>query len=155
MMLFVAPPSALWDVLGRIGVPATLLLTLGLGIVIPVLDNASHIGGFLAGLGLIICGVGGASVRPASILRDTSYILDRVVIASAAVWIVLLASRIGDQFDAICTGAADKGTWVRIKNPPVEGKLLRGGPQLKVGDRLRVRLVATNVEKGFIDFAKA
>ena len=67
----------------------------------------------------------------------------------------LLEDRRGSLFLALVTGSSDKGTWVRIKNPPVEGKLLRGGPQLKVGDRLRVRLVATNVEKGFIDFAKA
>ena len=53
------------------------------------------------------------------------------------------------------TGSSEKGTWVRIKNPPVEGKLLRGDERLKVGDHLRVRLVATNVEKGFIDFDRA
>ncbi len=66
----------------------------------------------------------------------------------------LLEDKRGSLFSALVTGSSDKGTWVRIKNPPVEGKLLRGGQQLKVGDRLRVRLVSTNVEKGFIDFAK-
>jgi exoribonuclease-2 len=67
----------------------------------------------------------------------------------------LLQDRRGSVFSALVTGSSEKGTWVRIKNPPVEGKLLRGDPHLKVGDGLRVRLVATNVEKGFIDFARA
>ena len=67
----------------------------------------------------------------------------------------LLEDKRGSLFPALVTGSSEKGTWVRIKNPPVEGKLLRGGERLKVGDHLRVRLVATNVEKGFIDFARA
>jgi len=67
----------------------------------------------------------------------------------------LLEDKRGSLFPALVTGSSDKGTWVRIKNPPVEGKLLRGDERLKVGDHLRVRLVATNVERGFIDFAQA
>lgn len=67
----------------------------------------------------------------------------------------LLEDKRGCLFSALVTGSSDKGTWVRIKNPPVEGKLVRGGQRLNVGDRLRVRLLSTNVEKGFIDFAKA
>ena len=61
----------------------------------------------------------------------------------------------GDRFDAICTGAADKGTWVRIFNPPVEGRLVSGFQGIDVGARLKVQLVRTDVEKGFIDFKKA
>ena len=67
----------------------------------------------------------------------------------------LLSGQRGTVFQALVTGSSEKGTWVRIKNPPVEGKLLRGAQALKVGDHLRVRLVAANVEKGFIDFARA
>jgi exoribonuclease-2 len=67
----------------------------------------------------------------------------------------LLEDKRGHLFAALVTGSSEKGTWVRIKNPPVEGKLQGGGPPLKVGDSLRVRLVATNVERGFIDFAPA
>ena len=52
------------------------------------------------------------------------------------------------------TGAADKGTWVRLLTVPVEGKLVRGFEGADVGDRLRVQLIETNVDKGFIDFAK-
>jgi exoribonuclease R len=67
----------------------------------------------------------------------------------------LLESRIGAQFDAIITGASGKGTWVRITNPPVEGRLIAGEKDLDVGQKLRVKLVSTDVERGFIDFEKA
>ena len=76
--------------------------------------------------------------------------VERLVAKSAAA--MLLSSRIGDQFDAMCTGAADKGTWVRIFQPPVEGRLLYGHEGVDVGNRLRVQLIHTDVEKGFIDF---
>jgi len=77
---------------------------------------------------------------------------ERIVTKSAAA--LLLSSRIGDRFDAICTGAADKGTWVRIFNPPIEGRLLYGVEGVDVGHRLRVQLIRTDVEKGYIDFKK-
>ena len=67
---------------------------------------------------------------------------------------MLLSSRIGDQFDAICTGAADKRTWVRIFHPPVEGRLLHGYEGVDVGNRLKVRLIHTDVDRGYIDFEK-
>jgi VacB/RNase II family 3'-5' exoribonuclease len=78
--------------------------------------------------------------------------VERLVTKSAAA--MLLSSRIGDQFDAICTGAADKGTWVRIFKPPIEGRLLYGAEGVDVGHRLKVQLVRTDVEKGYIDFKK-
>ena len=62
---------------------------------------------------------------------------------------------IGERFDAIVTGASDKGTWVRIFQPAVEGKLRRGFEGLDVGDQVRVELVHTDVERGFIDFVTA
>jgi hypothetical protein len=64
-----------------------------------------------------------------------------------------LEPRIGQRFDAIVTGASHKGTWVRLLHPPVEGKLVHGFEGLDVGDRVRVVLISTNVERGFIDFA--
>jgi VacB/RNase II family 3'-5' exoribonuclease len=67
----------------------------------------------------------------------------------------LLEDKAGCLFSALVTGSSDKGTWVRIKNPPVEGKLVRGNQQVNIGDRLRVKLLSTNVEKGFIDFARS
>ncbi len=78
--------------------------------------------------------------------------VQRLVTKSAAA--MLLSSRIGDRFDAICTGAADKGTWVRIFQPPIEGRLLYGAEGVDVGQRLKVQLVCTDVQKGYIDFKK-
>lgn len=68
---------------------------------------------------------------------------------------LLLHDRIGQRFDGVVTGAGDKGTWVRIFQPPTEGRLTGDLPDLKVGQLLRVRLVSTSVERGFIDFALA
>jgi VacB/RNase II family 3'-5' exoribonuclease len=79
--------------------------------------------------------------------------VERQVRKSAAA--LLLAPRIGESFDAIVTGASEKGTWVRVARPPVEGKVLRGFDGLDVGDRVRVRLVRTDVEHGFIDFERS
>ena len=67
---------------------------------------------------------------------------------------MLLEHQIGKQFEAIVTGASAKGTWVRLLNPPVEGKLMEGFGGLKVGQRLRVQLTGTEVKRGFIDFKK-
>lgn len=68
--------------------------------------------------------------------------------------VALMAGRIGEIFDAIVTGAADKGTFVRLLAPPVEGRVVRGEQSLDVGDQTRVRLVATDAAKGFIDFER-
>jgi VacB/RNase II family 3'-5' exoribonuclease len=65
-----------------------------------------------------------------------------------------LSSRVGETFDAIVTGASKKGTYVRVKNPPVEGRVVQGAAGLDVGEKVRVRLVATDPERGFIDFAR-
>ena len=62
-------------------------------------------------------------------------------------------ARIGARFNAIVTGASAKGTWVRISGPTTEGRLVDGFEGLDVGDRLGVRLVRTDMERGFIDFA--
>ena len=84
--------------------------------------------------------------------EDDANKVERLVAKSAAA--MLLSSRIGDQFDAICTGAADKGTWVRIFHPPIEGRLLHGYEGVDVGNRLKVRLIYADVDKGYIDFEK-
>jgi exoribonuclease-2 len=65
----------------------------------------------------------------------------------------LLSDRIGQTFDAIVTGASDKGTWVRLFRPAVEGKVVRGEKGLDVGDRCQVKLVEVSVANGWIDFA--
>lgn len=66
-----------------------------------------------------------------------------------------LSRRIGDTFDAVVTGAASKGTFVRLVSPPAEGRLVSGEEGLDVGDTLRVKLVATEPTRGFIDFVRA
>ena len=83
--------------------------------------------------------------------EDDAERVERQLRKSAAA--LLLESRIGEPFDAIVTGASDKRTWVRLLDPPVEGKLV-SGHGLDVGDMVRVELVSTNVERGFIDFEK-
>lgn len=67
---------------------------------------------------------------------------------------LMLESRIGQRFDAIVTGASDKGTWVRVLAPPVEGKLAGITRGLDVGDMVKVELMSTNVERGYIDFSR-
>ena len=85
--------------------------------------------------------------------EDEAKKVERQVEKSAAA--LLLESRIGEHFDAIVTGAAPKGTWVRILYPPIEGRLVHGFEGLDVGHRIRVQLINTDVERGFIDFKRA
>jgi exoribonuclease-2 len=84
--------------------------------------------------------------------EDAAKKVERQVTKSAAA--IILESRIGEQFDAIVTGASIKGTWVRLLHPPIEGRLASGFEGLDVGHRLRVQLVRTDVERGFIDFRR-
>lgn len=67
----------------------------------------------------------------------------------------LLGNRIGEEFDGLVTGASAKGTWVRIFDPPVEGRLEQGFEGLDVGDQVRVKLLRTIPEQGFIDFVRS
>jgi exoribonuclease-2 len=83
--------------------------------------------------------------------EDAAKKVERQVLKSAAA--CLLGNSIGESFDAMVTGASDKGTWVRIAHPAVEGKLASGFAGRRIGDRLRVKLVHTDVERGYIDFA--
>lgn len=85
--------------------------------------------------------------------EDAAKKVERQLAKSAAA--MLLAPRIGEKFDATVTGASEKGTWVRIFHPPVEGKLEKGFEGRKVGDRLRVQLAYTDVERGYVDFVLA
>jgi ribonuclease R len=65
---------------------------------------------------------------------------------------ILLGERIGDSFRAIVTGASSKGTYVRLLAPPAEGRVVRGFDGMNVGEKVRVRLIGTDPERGFIDF---
>lgn len=87
-----------------------------------------------------------------TIQEDNAKKVERQVSKSAAA--LLLSARIGQLFDGIVTGASDKGTWARISGPAAEGKVVSGFEGLDVGDLVRVKLLHTNVAKGFIDFAR-
>jgi exoribonuclease-2 len=84
--------------------------------------------------------------------EDAAKKVERQVGKSAAA--MLLESRIGERFDTIVTGAAAKGRWVRLLDPPVEGRLVQGFEGIVVGHRVRVQLTHTDVEQGFIDFKR-
>jgi exoribonuclease-2 len=84
--------------------------------------------------------------------EDAANKVERQVGKSAAA--MLLESRIGDQFVALVTGASDKGTWARLLTIPVEGRVVRGFEGVDVGDQIRVQLMSTNVERGFIDLRR-
>jgi exoribonuclease-2 len=85
--------------------------------------------------------------------EDAANHVERQVRKSAAA--LLLERRVGERFNGIVSGASPKGTWVRVFDPPVEGKVVSGEEGMDVGDHVRVRLLGTDVEKGFIDFARA
>lgn len=84
--------------------------------------------------------------------EDAANKVERQVNKAAAA--LLIQSKVGEEFDAIVTGASPKGTWVRLLQIPVEGKVVSGSEGMDVGERVRVELVDTNIEMGFIDFKK-
>jgi exoribonuclease R len=65
----------------------------------------------------------------------------------------MLAERVGESFAAIVTAASPKGIYARVLNPPVEGRIVRGGKGLDIGDTVRLTLVVADPVRGFIDFA--
>ena len=67
---------------------------------------------------------------------------------------VAMSSRIGEVFDAIVTGVNQHGTFVRVLKPAIEGLLAQGQQGADVGDKLRVKLIRTDVQRGYIDFAR-
>ncbi len=85
--------------------------------------------------------------------EDNATKTERRVRKSAAA--LLLSPRVGQHFDAFVTGASPKGTYVRIAHPAAEGRIVSGEHGLGVGDRVRVTLVHTDFERGFVDFARA
>ncbi len=85
-------------------------------------------------------------------MEDAANKVERQVGKSAAA--MLLEARVGERFDALVTGASEKGTWARLMALPVEGRVVRGFEGADVGERIRVQLLSVNVERGFIDFAR-
>lgn len=66
----------------------------------------------------------------------------------------LLVKRVGEVFDSVVAGASSKGTYVRLLGFPAEGRVIRGAQGIEVGDKVRVRLVSVDIDKGFIDFER-
>ena len=91
--------------------------------------------------------------RHCTLQEDNASKVERQVLKAAGAY--LLEGRIGDVFDAIVTGAAAKGTFVRISSPLLEGRIVKGFEGLDVGDTVRVKLVAVNAQRSFIDFERA
>jgi exoribonuclease-2 len=90
--------------------------------------------------------------RNCTLKEDAARRVERAMIKRIAA--VALSSRVGEEFMAVVTGVASKGVFVRVMDPPVEGRLTRGEEGVDVGDRFRVRLLSTDPERGFIDFGR-
>jgi exoribonuclease-2 len=88
--------------------------------------------------------------RHCTVQSNNASKVERQVRKSAAA--LLLDARIGERFKAVVTGASDKGTYVRIIRPAVEGRVVEGFKGLDVGDSVTVQLIRTDVARGFIDF---
>lgn len=84
--------------------------------------------------------------------EDDADKVERKMRKSAAA--LVLSNDIGKEYDAIVTGTGEKGTWVRVLTPPVDGKLIKGIKSVDVGDKIRVKLLHTDVLNGFIDFGQ-
>ena len=67
---------------------------------------------------------------------------------------VALAGKVGQKFAAVVTGVTPKGVFVRVSEPPVEGRLMQGEEGVDVGDEIEVTLMRTDAERGFIDFGR-
>ncbi len=93
-----------------------------------------------------------AIAQHCTVQEDNASTVERRVLKAAAAY--LLQGRIGESFDAIVTGVAPKGTFVRITSPLVEGRVVRGFEGLDVGDALRVKLRGVDIEQRFIDFER-
>jgi exoribonuclease-2 len=87
-------------------------------------------------------------------LREhASHKVERAMVKRVAA--VALADKIGMKFHGVVTGASEKGTYVRVFDPPVEGRVIKGEKGLDVGDQVDVKLLHTNPQLAFIDFARA
>jgi VacB/RNase II family 3'-5' exoribonuclease len=92
-----------------------------------------------------------AFARQCTLREDDANRVERQVRKSAAA--MLVADRVGQRFAAVVTGASAKGTYVRTFSPHIEGRVVHGYDGMDVGERVSVRLVSVDVDRGFIDFA--
>jgi exoribonuclease-2 len=87
-----------------------------------------------------------------TLMEDNARKVERVMEKRMAA--VALRPRVGQSFSAVVTGVTPKGVFVRVADPPVEGRLMRGERGVDVGDLLRVTLLSTDPQRGFIDFGR-
>src|SRR6202142_615578 len=90
--------------------------------------------------------------RNCTLKEDAARKVERIMQKRIAA--VALAGRVGESFPAVVTGVTPKGVFVRVIDPPIEGRLMRGEQGVDVGDRVRVTLLATDPQRGFIDFGR-
>jgi exoribonuclease-2 len=88
-----------------------------------------------------------------NVQEHASHKVERTMVKRVAA--VALADKIGMKFHGVVTGASEKGTYVRVFDPPVEGRVIKGEKGLDVGDQVDVKLLHTNPQMAFIDFARA
>jgi exoribonuclease-2 len=88
--------------------------------------------------------------RNCTLKEDAARKVERVM--NKRIVAVALRPRIGETFAAVVTGVTPKGVFVRVLDPPAEGLLIRGQQGVDVGDKLQVKLVSTDPQRGYIDF---
>jgi len=93
-----------------------------------------------------------AIARACTLMEDAARKVQRDM--SKRIAAVAVQNRVGASFPAVVTGVTNKGVFVRVADPPVEGRLMHGEQGLDVGDRVNVKLLATDPERGFIDFGR-
>jgi exoribonuclease-2 len=93
-----------------------------------------------------------ATARNCTLMEDAARKVQRDMTKRIAA--VALADKVGQKFAAVVTGVTPKGVFVRISEPPVEGRLMRGEQGVDVGDQIQVTLLSTDPQRGFIDFAR-
>jgi len=94
----------------------------------------------------------GAIAQNCTLKEDAARKVERVMNKRIAA--VALQHRIGETFAAVVTGVTPKGVFVRVSGPPAEGLLVRGQQGVDVGDQLQVKLISTDPQRGYLDFAR-
>jgi exoribonuclease-2 len=94
-----------------------------------------------------------AIAKNCTLKEDAARKVERTMEKSVAA--VVLQRRVGEVFPGVVTGVTPKGVFVRVFNPPVEGRLMQGEEGVDVGDEIRVKLLHTNPQRGFIDFGRS
>ncbi|HZS54093.1 MAG TPA: RNB domain-containing ribonuclease, partial [Bryobacteraceae bacterium] len=90
--------------------------------------------------------------RNCTLKEDAARKVERTMGKRAAA--LAFRNRKGQSFNAVITGVSAKGVFVRVLNPPIEGRLMHGEREVDVGDKIRVTLLNTDPQRGYIDFER-